>query len=169
MDERSGITDNWILDHVVPNMVSHGIESQVCKVSGCAVLFCSSDRSGDDAIPPHKRMQIMKAYGDLDMMNALKVGRNPVIQRPLLVNDHDTEVMMDFLEEEGDGGGDGNLRRSLAMWNQEVRLLSSHILHMRHELMDAWAEADRQIGILKCQMMWMSNNISCLSNRPGCP
>jgi hypothetical protein len=114
-------------------------------------------------------MQIMQAYGDLGMRNALEVGCNPVIRRPLLVSGHDTEVMMDFLEEEGDGGGDGNLRQSLAMRNQEVRLLSSQILHMRRELMDARAEADRQIGILKRQMARMSNNISRLSNRPGRP
>ena len=58
------------------------------------------------------------------------------------MNGPNTEVMMDFLEEEGDGGGDGNLCRSLAMSNQEVCLLSSQILHMRHELRDAQAEAD---------------------------
>ena len=59
----------------------------------------------------------MQAYGDLGMRNALEVGCNPVIRRPLLVSGHDTEVMMDFLEEEGDGGGDGNLCWSLAMHN----------------------------------------------------
>ena len=79
VDERSSITNNWILDHVVPNMVSHGIESLVCKVLGRAVLFRLIDRSGDDAFPPHKRMQIMQAYSDLGMRNAFKVGCNPVI------------------------------------------------------------------------------------------
>ena len=91
VDESSGITNNWILDHVVPNMVSHGIDSQVCKVLGCAVLFCLFGRSGDDDFPPHRRMQIMQAYGDLGARNSLEVGCNPVIHRPLLVSGHDTE------------------------------------------------------------------------------
>ncbi len=55
------------------------------------------------------------------------------------------------------------------MRKQEVHLLSSQILHICHELMDAQAEADHQIGIHKCQMGRMSNNISCLSNRPCHP
>ncbi len=76
---------------------------------------------------------------------------------------------MDFVKEEQVGGGNGNLYRSIAMRKQEVHLLSSQILHMHLELMDAQAEADRPIGILKCQMTRMSNDISLLSNRSGCP
>ena len=59
-DERSAIIDNWIFDHVVPNWVSHGIDSQVGKVFGHAVLFWLY-RSKDDAFPPQRRMQIMQA------------------------------------------------------------------------------------------------------------
>jgi hypothetical protein len=35
------------------------------------------------------------------------------------------------------------------------------------ELGDARAEADHQLGILKCQMARMNNNISHLANRPA--
>ena len=54
VDEMSGITDKWILDHVVPNMVRHGIDEQVCKVLGHSVLWRLFNRSGDDAFPPHR-------------------------------------------------------------------------------------------------------------------
>ncbi len=50
---------------------------------------------------------------------------------------------------------------------QEVCLLSSQVIHLRHELADAHAETDRQLGTLKCQMARMNNNISCLANRPA--
>lgn len=39
VDPGSGITDEWILQHVVPNLMRHGIELQVCKVLGRAMLW----------------------------------------------------------------------------------------------------------------------------------
>ena len=35
---NSGITDAWIMDHVVPNMVRGGVPCQVCIVLGRALL-----------------------------------------------------------------------------------------------------------------------------------
>ena len=37
IDPLSGVSDNWILDYVVPNMVCRGIPSEVCIVFGRAV------------------------------------------------------------------------------------------------------------------------------------
>lgn len=39
------------------------------------------------------------------------------------------EVMMDFLEDEGVGGGDGNPHRSIAMRNQEEHLFITNFVH----------------------------------------
>ena len=33
-EPQSGKSDGWMLDHVTPNMVSHGIPHQVCLVLG---------------------------------------------------------------------------------------------------------------------------------------
>ncbi len=46
-------------------------------------------------------------------------------------------------------------------------MLSSQVIHLRRELADARVDADRQLGILKCQMARMNNNISRLANRPA--
>ena len=35
VDPLSGVTDNWILDNVVPNMVTHGL---MCQVWSCYPL-----------------------------------------------------------------------------------------------------------------------------------
>ena len=79
-----------------------------------------------------------------------------------------TEVIIDLLLDDGSDEAPGvDVRRSLAVRDQEVRLLSSQILHMRRELVDARAEADRQIGILKRRIAHMSNNISRIANRPS--
>jgi len=39
VDPGSGITDELILQHVIPNLMRHGIELQVCKVLGRAMLW----------------------------------------------------------------------------------------------------------------------------------
>ena len=58
-------------------------------------------------------------------------------------------------------------RRSLALRQQEVRMLATQVLHLRRELNDARAEAERQLAVMKRQLGRMSNNISRLSNRPA--
>jgi len=77
---------------------------------------------------------------DLGLCNTLKDGCNPVKKRPLLISGHDAEFMMDLLEEDFVGEGVpavDTLCRSIDLCNQEVRLLSSQVVHLRHELSDA--------------------------------
>ena len=45
IDEDSGITDQWILDYVVPNMFQTGIHCQVCLVLGHVILWRIFDPS----------------------------------------------------------------------------------------------------------------------------
>ena len=101
VDQMSGVTDKWILDHGVPNMVRKGIDEQVCKVLGRSILWRVFDWSGDDAFPPHRREQIMSAYQDLGACNVLEEGCNPIKRKPLIISGHDTEVIIDLLLDDG--------------------------------------------------------------------
>ena len=155
IDPLSGVSDNWILDYVVPNMVRHGIPSEVCIVFGHAVLFRVFDRTGEDAVPTPMRESIMQAYHELESRNILEDGCNPIKRRPLIVTGYDTEVIIDLMEaddDDGQGGlanGDGNPHRAAMIRNQEVCMLSSQILHLCHELCDALTERDCQLMIMK--------------------
>lgn len=52
----------------------------------------------------------------------------------------------------------------------DVPLLSSRIfVHACNKLMKSQAETDCQIGILKCQLVRIHDNIAHLSNMPGHP
>mgnify|MGYP006214532679 FL=1 len=68
---------------------------------------------------------------------------------------NDTEVIIDMMEaddDDGQGGlanGDGDPHWTAMICNQEVRMLSSQILHLRRELCDARTEGDRQLTIMK--------------------
>ena len=154
-------------------MVRHGIPSEVCIVFGCAVLFRVFDRTGEDAVPTPMRESIMQAYHELGSRNILEDGCNPIKRRPLIVTGYDTEVIIDLMEaddDDGQGGlanGDGDPRRAAMVRNQEVRMLSSQILHLRRELCDARTEGDRQLTIMKRKLARLSNNLTRLSNRPG--
>jgi hypothetical protein len=119
------------------------------------------------------RESIMRAYQDLGARNLLEEGCNPIRRRPLIVTGYDTEVMIDVMEMEGDDDESGGIganvdsRRSAMVRNQEVRLLSSQILHLRRELCDARTEGDRQITIMKRKLARLSNNLTRFANRPG--
>ncbi len=167
------MSDNLILDYVVPNMVRHGIPSEVCIVFGRAVLFRVFDRTGEDVVPTPMRESTMQAYHELESHNILEDGCNPIKRRPLIVTGYNMEVIIDLMEaddDDGQGGlanGDGDPRRAAMVRNQEVRMLSSQILHLRRELCDAWTEGDRQLTIMKRKLARLSNNLTCPSNRPG--
>ena len=163
VDPLSGVTDQWILDHVVPNLTKK-VTPEVAKVLGRAVLFRVFDNSCGDAFPPHRREQIFEAYSDLGFRNQLVDGSNPIKRKPLVVSGHDSEVVMDLMDTE-DNHEDA--RRSLALRQQEVRMLATQVLHLRRELIDARAEAERQVAVMKRQLGRISNNVSRLSNRPA--
>ena len=59
VDPLSGVTEQWILDHVVPNLTKK-VTPEVAKVLGSAVLFDIFDESGEDAFPPHRHEQMVK-------------------------------------------------------------------------------------------------------------
>ena len=62
------------------------------------------------------------------------------------VTGHDSEVVMDFMNVE-DTQEDAH--RSLALRQQEVHMLSSQVLHLRRELMNACADAEHELAVVK--------------------
>ena len=117
---------------------SYGIDHQVCLVLGRAVLFTLFDPVQVLRIPQHLRQQMMQAYAGLGERNTVPAGENPVIsRRQSVIVGQDAEVVMDLVSDEVDGGGGANFSLTLAQRNQEVRMLSSQVLQLRNELVDA--------------------------------
>ena len=100
--EESGITDQWILDYVVPNMAHH-LPCQACVVLGRALLWKIFHVSGK-VLPIEIRSRVMAAYDDLGENYSLEAGDNPVRKTPLGVAGIDSELII----EEIMGGNDGN-------------------------------------------------------------
>jgi len=69
--------------------------------------------------------------------------------------------VMDADDDDGQGGlanGDGDPHRAAMIRNQEVRMLSSQILHLHRELCDAQTEGDCQLTIMKRKLAQLSNS-----------
>lgn len=162
----SGISEQWILHHIVPHPRDYGIDPQVCLVLGRAVLWALFDPIQRRRIPEHRRQQMLLAYQGLGDRNTLPEGENPVQRKALVVVGHDAEVVMDLVSDEiGNGSSGTSLSLTLAQRNQEVRLLSSQVLQLRHEQIDTRAETERQFAMLRRRLGRMDNNLSRLANR----
>ncbi len=67
----------------------------------------------------------------------------------MIVAGHNSEVVMNFMDVYYT---QQHARRSLALRQQEVCMLSSQVLHLHHELMDARAKAECQLAVVKQHM-----------------
>jgi hypothetical protein len=186
--EASGITDQWILDYVVPNMrgglfcpdpknapevLAVAVPVQVCIVLGRALLFKIFDSSLGDkqvgGVAPQTRARVMDAYACLGGRNTLSQGENPVKKIPLGVVGVDSELFIDeLLHDDGAGGtGGDNMRVRAGMERQEVRLLSSQVLHLRQELRNATCEHDRRYLLLRHELSRINKNVSRIAAAPA--
>jgi hypothetical protein len=173
--EELGITDQWVLDYVVPHLPAH-LPRQVCVVLGRALLWKIFHSSGQH-LPAEIRNRVMSAYRDLPGIGAMEPGENPVLKIPLGVAGIDSELIIDEILGGNDGndgagignGGNGNgdHRASNGLHRQEVRLLSSQVLHLRRELSDSIAELERRDAIFRSKLTRLNTNVSRLAAAPG--
>ena len=109
--EDSGISDAWIVDHVVPNMVRGGVPRQVCIVLGRALLWKVWEAAMGDvghSMPPAITARVMAAIRDLGSRNWLEAGTNPVRCASLGVTGIDAELhIFEILGSRGEGRSGG--------------------------------------------------------------
>lgn len=164
---ESGIDDTWVLDYVVP-AVKEKLPRQAAIVLGRALLWkCFHDVSGEH-LPAQIRGRVFRAYNDLDARNSLEAGDNPVAKVPIGVAGVDAELIIDEIMGGGGEGGEGHDARVLqGMGRQEVRILSSQVQHLRRELADTRAEAERRDVQMKHTLTRINRNVARLAATPG--
>ena len=164
--EESGITDQWILDYVVP-ATAHHLPRQACVVLGRALLWKIFHVSGE-ALPNEIRSRVFAAYNNL-ADHTLQAGENPVRKIPLGVAGIDSELIIDEImgEDNGTGGNNGgNHRANQGFQRQEVRLLSAQVLHLRRELTDSRAELERRDANFQRKLSRINTNVACIAAAP---
>ena len=87
---------------------------------------------------------------------------------PLGVVGVDSELFIDeLLHDDGAGGTGGDMRVHTGMERQEVRLLSSQVLHLRQELRNATCEHDRRYLLLRHELSRINKNVSRIAAAPA--
>ena len=96
-NENSGISNQWFLDFVVPNIRSNYCESFFTHL-GRALLWLIFNPTESANVPVMISNWVKKAYGELSN-NRLGADTNPVSKVALLVSGDDAEVFIDVLLE----------------------------------------------------------------------
>lgn len=171
--EASGITNQWVLDYVVPHLVGR-IPNQAAVVLGRALLWRVFDTDSALPVPPQISNRVRAAYQGLGDRNTLAVGDNPVRKAPLGVVGIDAQLIVEEILGGGDaggggagGGGGGDRRVAHGMQREEVRLLNSQVMHLRRELADAHAENLRRDMIVRSTLTRLNRNVARLAATPG--
>ena len=101
--EGSGVTNAFILEHVVPQ-IARRFPQDVSIVLGTALLWYVFSPEGAIAVPQNIRNRIVGAYHHIRVLDE---GINPVAKIPLVITGHEGEVYMDPIVdccEQGEGG-----------------------------------------------------------------
>jgi hypothetical protein len=88
---NSGISDDWILEHVVPNIMRR-FPRQVGLVLGRALLWACFEQGAAGTLPAMIFDRVHHAYG---LIRQFAVGENPVIKVPLIIAGDEDELTID--------------------------------------------------------------------------
>jgi hypothetical protein len=118
LKEGFGVTDNFILEHVVPN-IRKRYSDVVSLVLGKVLLWFIFTPEGSEYLPQALCKRVQTAYSNVATLPA---DENPVNKVPLVISGHEGEV---YLDELGNDGIPDNAGRRLAT-NERKQLLALH-------------------------------------------
>ena len=172
--EESGVTDDWLRDYVVPNMVGYGLPDKVCVVLGRALLWKVAeqylDAEAGHLIPRSIHDRVWSAFRDLGDRNRLPVNVNPVKRVNIGVSGIDAELHVFQVLGEDDvrpEKGGANVRHEQGVANAEARFLASEVAHLRRENSDMREEMKRRDARFLSEIAMVRKGVQRLANQPG--
>jgi hypothetical protein len=159
--QNSGISEQWILDYVVPAIRSR-FSRPVSLVLGRALLWRVFDDEDYNIVPVPILTRVRNAYRDLGPRCQLAAGENPVQKVPLMVTGADAEVYIDLmLDDDGnDAGGGVDGRRG----NQELRHVNNLLIGVRRDNAELRVEMTRINAVHTNQLRTINRNILQMMN-----
>lgn len=168
---NSGITNDWILDYVVPN-IRNNHDRQIGIVLGKALTWkIFSDSSS--GVPNLIRNRVLEAYQDVVHGPDFDVESNPIDKLALGVDGSDAELVLEVLFTEDDvetsrpDSGDATRVNMRSVQRQEIFLLRSQILHLREENRNLMKELERRDDKIMQQLRYINMNVRRSANAPG--
>lgn len=161
---RSGISEDWILSHVVP-MIATQYDRYVALVLGRALLWRVFDEVESRVVPTAIVERVKNAYADLGQRNTLQGGENPVEKVPIIVTGFDAQVHIDLLIDDdiNNAVAGGAPRRIEA---EQMRHMNSQLMALRRDFTELRAEFARLAERQEQRSNVMSRNIIHLMRSP---
>ena len=162
--DGSSITNDWILDYVVPSMKQY-IPRQVCIVLGRALLWRIFDESGSNVIPDSIRNRVMAAYGNIH--DGIDEG-NPILRLAIGVDGVDSELVIDVLFNDDDGNNSDRQERHVRrrIDRHENQFLRSQVMHLRRQQDDLMTQLERQDEIMRHSLQRINRNVTRIASLP---
>jgi len=179
--DDSGVSSEWILEHVTPHMLAANIPRQVCIVLGRALLWKVWEAAhGDDdhRVPASIKARVMAAMRDLGARNRLEAGTNPVRRANLGVSGLDAQLYVFELMGSGSGDDDeggvnsagavGRGSRTVAREHEaELRFLGSEVQRLQRAVADSAEQTARRDTIMRHILLKINRNLARLAAAPG--
>ena len=160
---NSGIAEDWILQHVDPQ-----IASRYCRplalVLGRALLWRVFDDNESLVVPPHICHRVKSAYQDLGDRCQLVAGENPVERDPLVVTGSDAEVHIDLLLDDDNNLVTGAAPRRID--SEQMMHMNSLMIGLRKDNAELRAENSRNAERQERNVTVMNRNIMHLMRNP---
>jgi len=169
--DGSGISDDWILQHVVPKIASR-FPRAVALVLGRALLwlvFEERSRTNEPYLPSDLHDLIWEAYRDIPG-RTLPLIENPIRKVLLLVTGDEGEVFVDELVGEDEDGSDNNGRRTRRRFERdEMRALHSQVAGLRRDNQELKAQLELFSNRTDRQFATLNRNVQRIAVQPARP
>lgn len=164
------ITNDWILDYVVPHIREH-CDRAVAIVLGKALMWKIFSDHGS-CVPQQIRNRVLNAYKDI--VPSLNIGNNnnPIEKVALAIDGEDAELVMDILfDDENSDTDTENVKnkgtRSRKIQQQEVQFLRTQIMHLREENRQLKVDLERRDKKMERQLYLLNKNVQRIAYAPG--
>ena len=160
---NSGISEDWILEHVDPMIASRYCRS-VALVLGRALLWRVFDESESLVVPDNICQRVKGAYRDLGERCQLPVGENPVEKIPLIITGSDAEVHIDMLLDDDNNPLAGAAPRRIDA--EQMVHMNSLLMGLRRDNTDLRAEVSRNAARQERKLTVINRNVIHLMRNP---
>jgi hypothetical protein len=168
---NSGISKEWIFEHVVPNIFAN-YDEHVAIVLGRALLWRIFDSEQSKVVPRFISEKVKAAYNDLGSRNSLELGENPVKKQPLAVMGNDAEVHIELLlspDDNADAQATNGIRSRRVrghVEDRQIQYMNSLLMHLRQDNAEIRTELARNYQIQNTVLRVLNRNLRQLMRNP---
>ena len=166
LKENSGVTENFLLQHVVPNIRAH-FSANVAKVLAKPLLWMALSDDAGRFLPQELVDRIKTAYINI---RVLPENENPVKKVLLIVTGDEGEVYLDEiggnLGGDGGAGGGGNALLMQASQRDQLLALYSQVSSLRRALEDLKVLEEQHRVEARREYQMLQSNIRRIAIQP---